>query len=80
MPIGIPVLYAVILWRKRELRNPQIRTIAMPDPDGTDEAATRADSAEGAGIFSWFFRTIPKSEIKNESKGEGVEEAELIRG
>ncbi|CAM9808689.1 unnamed protein product, partial [Laminaria digitata] len=49
-PIGIPVLYAVILWRKRELLNPQIRTIAMPDPDGTDETATRADSAEGKRV------------------------------
>lgn len=37
-PVGIPVLYAVILWENRELLNPRIRT----EPDGAVEASSRA--------------------------------------
>lgn len=39
-PIGIPVLYAAILWKNRELLNPRIHT----EPDVVDEAAAGADS------------------------------------
>ncbi|CAM9826802.1 unnamed protein product, partial [Laminaria digitata] len=40
-PVGIPVLYALILWKDRELLNPRIHV----EPDEADEAATTADAA-----------------------------------
>ncbi|CAM9638404.1 unnamed protein product, partial [Laminaria digitata] len=36
-PIGIPILYAAILWKNRELLNPRIDTV----PTGADEEETR---------------------------------------
>ncbi|CAN0542863.1 unnamed protein product, partial [Laminaria digitata] len=38
-PIGIPVLYAAILWKNRELLNPRLHITH----DGTDDATTGAD-------------------------------------
>ncbi|CAN0542276.1 unnamed protein product, partial [Laminaria digitata] len=38
-PIGIPVLYAAILWKNRELLYPRLHITH----DGTDDATTRAD-------------------------------------
>lgn len=43
-PIGIPALYATILWQNRELLNPRIHSHAKPDPDdGPLEAEIGAD-------------------------------------
>ena len=52
-PIGIPALYAAILWENRELLNPRV-------PAGSDvvnEAGTGADSKGRDGIPSLSFRT-----------------------
>ena len=64
-PIGIPALYAVILWRKRELLNPRIHTAVKFEPDSTDGAATRADSADGPGVLFWVYRILPNVHTKN---------------
>lgn len=42
-PIGIPALYATILWKNRELLNPRIRHGAKFGSDGLGEAATSSD-------------------------------------
>ncbi|CAM9899962.1 unnamed protein product, partial [Laminaria digitata] len=47
-PVGIPVLYALILWKDRELLNPRIHV----EPDEADEEATTADAAGGDKILS----------------------------
>ena len=57
-PVGIPVLYAVILWKNRALLNPRIHT----DPDGANEAATRADPAGGGEIPSTVLSTTSKGQ------------------
>ncbi|CAM9194743.1 unnamed protein product, partial [Laminaria digitata] len=44
-PVGIPVLYATILWNKRDLLNPQICSDTKPERHREDEATTRAASA-----------------------------------
>ncbi|CAM9233149.1 unnamed protein product, partial [Laminaria digitata] len=51
-PIGIPALYAAILWSKRELLNPRMHTAVKSESDATDGAATTADSADGVGVRS----------------------------
>lgn len=33
-PIGIPLLYAFILWVNRESLNPRVQAVAGPEPDG----------------------------------------------
>lgn len=48
-PVGIPALYAVILWRKRDFLNPRRNSTAMSEHEGTDEIFTGDDSARGAG-------------------------------
>ena len=42
-PIGIPALYASILWKNRELLNPRIQYGAKVVPYGPDEAPTSSD-------------------------------------
>ena len=44
-PLGIPVLYATILWNRRDLLNPRICPDTNPESDGDAEAATRTTSA-----------------------------------
>ncbi|CAM9547013.1 unnamed protein product, partial [Laminaria digitata] len=44
-PIGIPVLYAVILWNSRELLNPRIHAGVKVEASGTDQATTTAGFA-----------------------------------
>ena len=51
-PVGIPVLYAVILWKNRKLLNPRIHF----DSDGADEGSTRADPAGGDGTLATLSR------------------------
>ena len=60
-PVGIPVLYAVILWKNRQLLNPRIRT----EPSGADEAATRAHSTGRDGIPSNVLSITSKGQTKN---------------
>ncbi|CAM9756463.1 unnamed protein product, partial [Laminaria digitata] len=43
-PLGVPVTYAAILWRKRDLLNPRIHTVAMSGPGQGEETATTAQS------------------------------------
>lgn len=40
-PVGIPFLYALILWKNRDLLNPRISTAR----DGADGVLTRADDS-----------------------------------
>ena len=60
-PIGIPVLYAVILWQNRELLNPRIQV----EPDGANAAPTKADPAGGDEILSWTLATSSKRQDKS---------------
>ncbi|CAN0148513.1 unnamed protein product, partial [Laminaria digitata] len=50
-PIGIPVLYAAILWTNRKLLNPRVPTWT----DGADESATGADSNRRGGKPPGFY-------------------------
>lgn len=60
-PIGIPALYAAILWKKRDLLNPRIHTDKPDGVDGFDEAATRTDPAREDGIpFAMMLCATPK--------------------
>lgn len=59
-PVGIPVLYAVILWRKRHLLNPRIHV----EPDGDEEVATRTDLAGRNEILSRTLATSSKGQAK----------------
>lgn len=47
-PIGIPALYATILWKNRELLNPRISATI---PHGADGEITGADPASGDDII-----------------------------
>lgn len=60
-PVGIPVLYAVILWRKRHLLNPRIQV----EPDEADEAATRADLRGRNEVLSRTLAASSKGQPKN---------------
>ncbi|CAN0541574.1 unnamed protein product, partial [Laminaria digitata] len=54
-PVGIPFLYAVILWKNRELLNPRIDT----HPCGIDETPTTGDSASGSkGPDLYYYEVI----------------------
>lgn len=53
-PVGIPVLYAVILWQNRELLNPRTHTT----PGGVDGTATIADTADGDATPSSSIRSV----------------------
>lgn len=62
-PIGIPAMYAVILWRKRELLNPRIHTAVMPEPEEpSGTSIVVANSAERAGIASSVRRVTSKAQ------------------
>ena len=65
-PVGIPILYAVILWKNRELLNPRIHT----KPVGADEAATRGDPTKGDGNPSATRSIMPKGQTKQYSPEE----------
>ena len=71
-PIGIPVLYAAILWENRELLNPRIHTT----PDGADEAATRAAQGGGDGMPSWILCITSTGQAKNRYSSEEWQELE----
>ena len=58
-PVGIPVLYAVILWKNRELLNPRIHV----EPDSAGEAAMESDPAPATGD------EIPSATLATASKG-----------
>lgn len=53
-PIGIPVLYSVVLWKHRELLNPRICYAgdAKPEANDTNEEPTREHLARRDGIQS----------------------------
>lgn len=77
-PIGIPILYAVILWKNRELLNPRIDTV----PAGVDEEETRVNAGSGDDLLS----TMPvlcissKSQAKNSYSSEELQElAEKVK-
>eukprot|EP00752_Nemacystus_decipiens_P008151 g7290.t1 len=44
-PIGIPLLYAFILWVNRESLNPRVQSVVSPEPDGdtVNEGGARGD-------------------------------------
>ena len=73
-PIGIPVLYAVILWRKRELLNPRVHTTVMVEPEDTDGTSTAAGSTNSAGIFFLFCRAGPTAQTNNEMSPQELQE------
>ncbi|CAM9376759.1 unnamed protein product, partial [Laminaria digitata] len=47
-PVGIPALYAAILWKNRELLNPRVNTVVASEPGEIDEAAPREELTKGA--------------------------------
>lgn len=56
-PVGIPALYAAILWKHRELLNPRKNAIVGVSPGAAEEAAApKAGPAEGVRIGSPTFR------------------------
>lgn len=71
-PIGIPVLYAAILWRNRELLNPRINA----QPSGADEAAPTADYASGNDDSSETVLPTSKGHTKSSYSSEKLKELE----
>lgn len=65
-PIGIPVLYAVILWTNRELLNPSI-VRCKPDSDSADESTTDSTAV---------LYTTSKGQIKKGVSPEELQELE----
>lgn len=78
-PVGIPVLYAVILWRKRELLNPRIHAAAVTESnsgradDRTNESTGRAGDA---GLLSSILRFVSKGQTKTEISPQELQELE----
>lgn len=64
-PLGIPVLYATILWDKRDLLNPRICSDTKPDCDGDDEADMREISARESKGPTETRNTPSKCQTKN---------------
>lgn len=55
-PVGIPALYATILWKNRELLNPRVKAVVEVSPGaGEETVAPRAGSAEEACVSSPTF-------------------------
>lgn len=75
-PLGIPVTYAAILWRKRDLLNPRIHTGAMSEPIQSEETAITAQSGGEAGIFSREFCTASKGQTKTDLSPQELKELE----
>lgn len=75
-PLGVPVTYAAIVWRKRDLLNPRIHTVAMSGPGQGEETATTAQSVREPGVFSWARRTASKGQTKTDLSPEELEELE----
>lgn len=73
-PVGIPALYAAILWKNRELLNPRIITVVESEPGGIEEAAPRADPTKGAGIRSWVLCCTPKGQTKETLSPQALQE------
>ena len=69
-PIGIPVLYATILWQHRELLNPYIGS----DPNGSSQTAATAHLAGGTEIPSVLTCTKPKGQKMNNYSLEELQE------
>lgn len=75
-PLGIPVMYAAILWRKRDLLNPRIHAVAMSEPDQSEETAITAQSGGEAGVFSREFGTASKGQAKTDLSPQELKELE----
>lgn len=67
-PIGIPVLYATILWQNRELLNPRLPTT----PDG----ATSDEPERGDAMPSTILSMAPKGQARNSYSSEELRELE----
>lgn len=73
-PIGIPVLYAVILWNSRELLNPRINTGIKVKGGEPGQATTRDGFSEGASTLSSFFNFSSNGPPKNELSQQELKE------
>lgn len=74
-PIGVPAMYAAILWKKRHLLNPRAHTITISEPDRGEDTATTAEAAGGVGIFifSRVFRIASRDQTKREFSPQELE-------
>ena len=70
-PIGIPVLYATILWRNRDLLNPRISSDGNTTPFATG-AGSRSGDENPASVFC----TASKGRAKNLLSLEDMQELE----
>ena len=70
-PVGIPALYAYILWKNRHLLNPRIYT-----DDDTAPGVTRADSASGDENPAAVLCVKAKGQAKKRLSLEEMEELE----
>lgn len=73
-PIGIPVLYAVILWNSRELLNPRIRSGVKVDSDETGQATQRDGFPQGTGTLSSFFNFSSNGQPENDLSEQELQE------
>ena len=71
-PIGIPVLYATILWKNRELLNPCIQ----PHADESGDTTASGDSVNGDVDPSPKTCTKSKGQTKNVYSSEELQELE----
>ena len=77
-PIGIPALYASILWKNRELLNPCIPTSTKPGPDAPGEVATRADSLRDDDNPRVTLSTVSKRQTRNGYSSQELRELEEL--
>lgn len=56
-PIGIPVLYAYILWKNRDALNPSVRATVAPDPNDTEEEDPEGDAGGPSTNHSLLLRS-----------------------
>ena len=65
-PVGIPVLYAAVLWNIRELLNPRIHIGVRVEAGETGQDATTNGFLEGLGILRLFSNYLPMDQSENE--------------
>lgn len=73
-PIGIPALYAAILWKQRELLNPRIHAATQSGPGIAGGAAATTDCKKGAGIHISMFSSTSKDQAKDTLSRQDLQE------
>lgn len=73
-PVGIPTLYAAILWKNRELLNPRVNTVVASEPGEIDEAAPREELTKGAGVRSWALCSTSKGQTNDTLSPQALQE------